>query len=62
MDTLDEVNVMLLRNMLPKHVADHYTHLMHKGAISDNVRDFGGTCYATCLYVFTLCAKVSCHH
>ncbi|XP_062504926.1 adenylate cyclase type 2-like isoform X2 [Corticium candelabrum] len=36
MDTLDEVNVMLLRNMLPKHVADHYTHLMHKGAISDN--------------------------
>lgn len=37
MDTLDEVNVMLLRNMLPKHVADHYTRLMHKGVISDSV-------------------------
>ena len=37
MDTLDEINVILLRNMLPKHVADYYTCRMHKGLIGDSV-------------------------
>jgi adenylate cyclase 2 len=36
MDTLDEINVILLQNMLPKHVADYYTCRMHKGLIGDN--------------------------
>lgn len=37
MDTIEEVNAMLLQNMLPRHVASHYTRLIHRGAISDNV-------------------------
>ncbi|XP_062505112.1 adenylate cyclase type 5-like [Corticium candelabrum] len=36
MDTLEEVNGMLLQNVLPKHVASHFTRLMHRGTLSVN--------------------------
>jgi hypothetical protein len=37
MSVLEDVNAMLLQNMLPRHVATHYTNLMQMGAVSDSV-------------------------
>jgi class 3 adenylate cyclase len=36
MSVLEDVNAMLLQNMLPRHVATHYTNLMQMGAVSDS--------------------------
>ncbi|XP_065842559.1 adenylate cyclase type 2-like isoform X2 [Oscarella lobularis] len=36
MDTLEDVNVWLLQNMLPQHVAQHFTELLQTGMISSN--------------------------